>query len=336
MTLNICLTTRHAVYLSGDFRLTYTQGQKRWFKDDFDSQKLIPIVKYGWCGLVAFCGVAKLPNGRQVGDWIAEQVRAEDMEGTLGEAIGRLRGADSWLAPMRTDKRFSMVIAGFEQRRPFIEVLSNFQSLDGREWYPASKQLELYDHRPKSFELRYFGDRNAAGAIDRNAIEELVRKEPHRNVMPEIGGLNRTVSGDTISKECVVGYVLPTGEIQIAPAGRWPGYMPRFVLDLLYRMGIRELIPKLGPDGQPLQPFWVGTSYKNGTLNGIDSLVALPILANVEQPIGVEPPPGTAVGWKIAGESEPPVTVKFGPREDGKRESVRRRKRFTAPWQTRK
>jgi hypothetical protein len=83
MTLNICLTTRNAVYLSGDFRLTYTQGQKRWFEDNFDSQKLIPIVKYGWCGLVAFCGVAKLPNGRQVGDWIAEQVRAEDMGSAL-------------------------------------------------------------------------------------------------------------------------------------------------------------------------------------------------------------------------------------------------------------
>jgi len=42
MTLNLMLTSKDAVYLSGDFRLTSIEDQAA-LPDSFDIQKLIPV-----------------------------------------------------------------------------------------------------------------------------------------------------------------------------------------------------------------------------------------------------------------------------------------------------
>ena len=70
MTLNIMLTSRSAVYLSGDFRLTYLGAG---WSDDLNTQKIVPVIKYEWCALVAFTGVA-ITSGTDVGDWLSEQM----------------------------------------------------------------------------------------------------------------------------------------------------------------------------------------------------------------------------------------------------------------------
>ena len=57
MTLNLMLISRSAVYLSGDFRLTYAGG--RWWSDRLNVQKLVPVFKFGWSALVSFTGVAE-------------------------------------------------------------------------------------------------------------------------------------------------------------------------------------------------------------------------------------------------------------------------------------
>lgn len=318
MTLNIALASRHAVYLSGDFQLEYPQPQRRRLVSDFDTQKLIPVVKYRWCGLVAFCGVAKLPDGQHVGDWIASRVHPDDMKCSVTDLIGRLLAAESWLPRVNGDRSFCMVLAGFEERRPFVRVISNCQGLGKRKFSPLLEKLrvELFRPRAGEIELEYFGNRTAPRGLDVSHLKATLRREPHRNLMPEIASLNEhaaMVSGDTISKECVVGYALPIGEVQIAPfVDRRPGYMPGFVHASLRRMGVKELIPRIGLDGQPLQPTWVGATFKNGSDNGTDSMVGMMRIANVEQAVGDAPPPGMAVGWKIADENEPSaVTVDF-------------------------
>ena len=61
MTLNLMLTSRDAVYLSADFRLTSTRDQAA-ISDSYDTQKLIPVVRRDWSALIAYSGVASAPH----------------------------------------------------------------------------------------------------------------------------------------------------------------------------------------------------------------------------------------------------------------------------------
>jgi hypothetical protein len=62
MTLNIMLTSRTAVYLSGDFRLSTLDGKP--IADNHDTQKLLPIFRRDWSALVAYTGLAKRTASR--------------------------------------------------------------------------------------------------------------------------------------------------------------------------------------------------------------------------------------------------------------------------------
>jgi hypothetical protein len=53
MTLNLILTSKDAVYLSGDFRLTSTKDQAA-LPDSYGTQKLIPVIRHGWAALIAY------------------------------------------------------------------------------------------------------------------------------------------------------------------------------------------------------------------------------------------------------------------------------------------
>src|SRR5882762_8993985 len=111
MTLNLLFTSRHAIYLTGDFRFTY-KDKGRPPVDDIFAQKLVPVIKAEWCALVSFCGVAKTSTGIDVGDWIVEQARQAVIGEKFADFVGRLRGADRGLAPL-DDKRLTILITGF-------------------------------------------------------------------------------------------------------------------------------------------------------------------------------------------------------------------------------
>jgi len=53
MTLNLMLTSKEAVYLSGDFRLTSIKDQAA-LPDSYDTQKLIPVIRHDWSALIAY------------------------------------------------------------------------------------------------------------------------------------------------------------------------------------------------------------------------------------------------------------------------------------------
>ncbi len=61
VTLNLLMTSRQAVYLSGDFCLFYPNENKSI--TDVTVQKLIPVGRYDWNALVSFCGIAKTTAG---------------------------------------------------------------------------------------------------------------------------------------------------------------------------------------------------------------------------------------------------------------------------------
>src|SRR5262245_14400551 len=111
MTLNILGTSRHAVYVTGDFRMT---TRNRPAADNLNVQKLIPVVKLGWCGIVAFSGVGRTSSGLDVGGWIVDQVRDEHPDEHIAHFLERLKSADRWLARLPDKERYlSIVMAGF-------------------------------------------------------------------------------------------------------------------------------------------------------------------------------------------------------------------------------
>src|SRR5262245_37871136 len=108
MTLNLMLSSRSGVFLSGDFRLSFLDKGGRptgRFSDDTQTQKLIPVIKFGWNALVAFTGVASRSHIPDVGEWIATELQAIPMKAGFDELPIRLLAADEWLKDVLDDRR---------------------------------------------------------------------------------------------------------------------------------------------------------------------------------------------------------------------------------------
>ncbi len=144
MTLNLMLTSRSSVYLSGDFRLT--RGGKT--EDDLDVQKLVPTFKFGWSALVSFTGIAKTDRGQDVGDWVSARLNAIPVEAKFAELPKSLLAADHWLTKLSGYRKLAFSIVGFVRRRPVAMVISNFLDMDGHE-FPVLSKLRLFEIRPK-------------------------------------------------------------------------------------------------------------------------------------------------------------------------------------------
>ena len=153
------LTCPSAVFLSGDFRLTYKVG-KDW-KDDFNVQKLIPVFKLGWSALISFSGIAKLSNGIDVGTWVAESIHTISMHASFDELPKRLLTASNWLRIMRDPPPLTFSVVGFIRRHPIAMMISNCQDIDGNFYFPALPNLKVSSNKPKVPQVRIAGDLQA-------------------------------------------------------------------------------------------------------------------------------------------------------------------------------
>lgn len=306
MTLNIALTAREAVYLTGDFRISYHPPGSAPSKDDYEAEKLVPICKFGWCGMISFCGIAKLATGRPVGDWIAEQTRPDNLTCSVQDVVGRLRGADMWLSQLPVRRSLSIIFTGFEGRRPFLFLLSNSERPDGTALDRLSKQLSLEASRPKTSEIRFFGDKRAAQKIDGRSLLESLNEDPRRDLSPQIAELNEHAACATVSRECVVGRVFPTGQAEIRPfVDRRPGYIPGYIRRHFLATGVAAIEPKVDESGRQLEPSWVGAAY---TIDK-DHVVVMHAIANAKAPVAGPSSLRGSVFWKIAEADEKPPTL---------------------------
>ena len=183
MTLNLMLTSKNAVYLSGDFRLTYPDTGS--FTDNLDTQKLIPVIRFGWGALIAYTGVANAPAPfRDMGDWVSAQMDSIPMTGSINELLKWLLVADSWLTKVSSETRLAFSVVGFIQRKPFMILMSNFLDLDGHITQPRS-HLEVLQRRPKQPEVRIVGDTKAVQPDDINQLGLLLQQCVDRQVIRE-------------------------------------------------------------------------------------------------------------------------------------------------------
>src|SRR5690349_6906909 len=116
MTLNLMLTSRDAVYLSGDFRLTSIRDQAP-LPDSYNTQKLIPVIRHGWTALIAYMGVASAPPLiSDMGQWIAGEMDSIPLDAGFAELSRRLLRANVWLERIRGDRRVAFSAVGFRDQ----------------------------------------------------------------------------------------------------------------------------------------------------------------------------------------------------------------------------
>ena len=126
MTLNLMLTSKDAVYLSGDFRLSSPRDQ-RPLPDSYDTQKLIPVIRQGWTALIAYMGVASAPPViSDMGEWIVEQMDSIPFDGGFSELSKGLARLNVSLDRIRGDRRIAFSAVGFRDQQPFMMLISDF------------------------------------------------------------------------------------------------------------------------------------------------------------------------------------------------------------------
>lgn len=258
MTLNIMLTSRSAVYLSGDFRLTFYPGG--YFQDDLDTQKIVPVLKFNWTALVAFTGIAKA-SGIDVGDWLAKKLHDIPMEARFEELETTLLTSNSWLSKLSGERRLAFSVVGFVGRRPISMIISNFLDMAGRT-FPVSPLLISHKRKPKEPEVRIAGDVTSVSDADRQRLRQrLVASRKTSDVHTLIAEINALAAqrSKIISRECVTGQLLPTGAITYLPHGinTQGAYMPRFIMRSFAAKGIIGFNCKKDNAGNILLPQWV-------------------------------------------------------------------------------
>lgn len=317
MTLNLMLTSRNAVFLTGDFRVTYSKGK---FCDNRETQKLIPVIRLGWGALIAYTGIASDPPWIQdTGDWIVATMDKIPIDGNFDEVPQRLLEANTWLSKIPRKFPLAFSVVGFTERRPCMMLISNFSDLDGHITQPRP-QLDRMERKPKQPEVRVAGDVSAVQNDEKEDLKRLLRLNASAQLvcesLAEANAKAAKRSNDLISRECVIGYLLPSGMAEIRPygIGDQEAYLPAFVIADFLKNGTIGFEPKYDVHGKLLPARWVGMTAKIQGSQRKDAVFAVAhAVRNVGAPIGdgVERKDRASI-WKVAGPDEPKhVTIKF-------------------------
>jgi uncharacterized membrane protein len=138
MTLNITALTTELIYQSADFRLSEPTNSD-------SSPKIVTLSYPSFIGFVTYSGIGSYDN-EDVSAWIAEWLTDKpipsmvDManllqsKGTRIVANIKRRNGDLW--------EMNFILAGFEDGKPVIYVVSNFQDSYGRQ-HPLEPELKI-------------------------------------------------------------------------------------------------------------------------------------------------------------------------------------------------
>lgn len=288
MTLNLMLTSKDAVYLSGDFRLTSIKDQAA-LPDSYDTQKLVPVIRRGWAALIAYVGVASAPPlVSDMGQWIVDQVDSIPLDSSFAELSRRLFRFNRWLGRIRGDRRIAFSVVGFCDQRPFMMLVSNFLDFEGHV-VDAGPQLRAYLRRYSQPEVRSVGTARP-DVFERVRLEKLLKAGSSR-LVPEmireaIANINANVarrSRGSISEECVSGYLLRSGLAAIGGHGipDDAACLPNWVRRDLEKGGVIGFEPGEPVEGRSSPIQWKGTTSR--TVNG--TIVRTHEIANAGKPI---------------------------------------------------
>jgi hypothetical protein len=283
MTLNIIGTSRTAVYLSGDFRLTtYDLTTKKVLRrdDNLLTQKLVPVVRPGWSAVIAWTGVAKTPSGEDVGDWLVKTLDGITLNAAFDELPKKLLTANSWLGKLAyRDLAFSGV--GFCGRKPVAFVISNFLGLAEKTYWPRKPKLEVAMRRPKQPEVFFAGDLTGVTAAMRSRLKSLLGTKRPAEMLDAMAAVNveaaKGSADQTISDACLTASHSPTGQggatIHGIPKGQ--EYVPGFVRRIFLKTGMIGFNLKVGQDGKREPPALVQLGWAGRVLPGVGPVTGI-------------------------------------------------------------
>src|SRR5262252_11032507 len=191
MTLNLMLTSKDAVYLSGDFRLTSIPDQAA-LPDSYDTQKVIPVIRHDWAALIAYMGIASAPPlMSDMGQWIVEQMDSIPFDGSFSEISRRLLKLNVLLGRIRGDRRIAISVVGFWNERPSMMLISNFLDLQGC-ITEAGPHLRAYLRRSNQPQVHSVGTVRP-DIFERVRLERLLQLSSSRGLVPHL--IRESVAG---------------------------------------------------------------------------------------------------------------------------------------------
>jgi len=325
MTLNVTLVSRHAAYLSSDFRTTnvVTSG----VTDDLRTQKLVPLIRHGWSAMIGYTGIAGAPGiMRDTGDWLLERIDSLSMKATPDDLFHQLLTADRWLGRVPIAlRRHAFVVVGFVGRRPFLSLISNFHA-GSQQLAKANPKLQIFKLPAREPTILVTGATPAVRVESRDLLMSLLRRNASPQDLREaLATINATASaseaGRGVSSQCVTGYLLPTGACEFGPHGIPENvpYIPGFIIQSFLESGTIGFEQKLDESGVESPPQWVGTTARSQSNDGDPNIVLwLHAMRNVGPPISDgKTRPGRYSAWKVAGPDEPDrytFTLNKGPK----------------------
>ena len=289
MTLNITIVSRHFVYMSSDFRLTYQRlGRSIYYTDD-EAQKIVLFSTLRFNALVQFCGLAKA-GSFDTSKWLARLSQEISKNAPVSELLMQLREANS---NVRGD-RITFTVAGFEGSSVFAHLISNFQHINPSQDHTISRSLTRSTLRVTGTHSFATGLRKFVDSAQLRNLRRLVigNAQPRRiqERLAEVNAEAATTAGPNggISTACFTGHLTSQKTGEITPHGVDEGrdYLPEFVMAQYTPAGL-VLEAKLDSFGRPLPRRFIGMTLKSGSEDPnlpVETITTLAAFRNVQDP----------------------------------------------------
>lgn len=260
MTLNLTVTSAHRIYQCADFRLSDPATGRSIIVED---RKLLLVNAFEWSATVCYTGVATLPDGKLVGEWLGELSQRISPRDPLDAFLAALLSADTWLEEYPLARRaLCFSVGAFDVDQPVFALVSNFADISGRERAGVSGRLMLQRVRPTTPKAYVLPLPRAVTRAERRRLVRLAARGPEPSEMHEaLAAVNRRVAAvdpERVSEGCYSTYLTRTGQGGGQRHGAGPGGGLAMVPPAL-----RELVAKQFPQGATLNVIGIGRSAAN-------------------------------------------------------------------------
>ena len=197
--------------------------------------------------------------------WLAEQANPTNRNQSIGDVGASIRAADEWLSKFAlAERQFAVMLTGFQSRRPFFRVLSNFQDGSGQRLPRVTERLQLFQSNARAPSTIAFGV-GFSSVQHRDHLASLLARNAHAAIPEAMAHANAATASttSTVGSECVVGWLQPTGDGQVIPFVRQiDGYFPDWVIRELRAGGVVGWEPKFDAQGKELRPGFTGMTFR--------------------------------------------------------------------------
>lgn len=263
MTLNLTVVSRERIYQCADYRLSNPRTRQAI---DIESQKIILVNAYRWSATVCYTGIAQLPCGTYVGDWLSAFAKDISPNEPFDHFLNYIAGADSWLRcyPLES-RRISFSVGAFDVDQPVFVLISNFEEPSGRMSQSVAPTLTVHRVRPGKSKAYVAGLKSAVSRQDRRQLERLASRSPAiPDMTMALVDLNRRVARacpNLVSEACFTTHLSHTGNGGGDPHGATAANLS--MMPSAIDSAVKNLIAEKFPRGGVLRGIAISRSPAN-------------------------------------------------------------------------